>query len=238
MTSPFTITRDGAVAILTQDDGKANTYLQATFEDLISKFDEIEKSDATAVLLRGRVGVFSAGLNLKVLPTLGPAEWIPLLEKFGEAVMRVFLFPRPIVAEVTGHAIGAGAIFAFASDVRIFTKGPFKFGLNEVPNGMPVPGFGVEPARFAIRLSDQMELICHGRMLSPEEAVEYRIGVSASDPDDAPKLALQKAHALSELPSSVYAATKLNVRGAAGEHVRTTLAAEVRNFVAAVAGKK
>ncbi len=236
MASPFSLTREGAVAVLTHDDGKANTFVQSTFEELIAKLDEIEKSDATAVLYRGRPGVFSAGLNLKVLPTLPPAEWIPLLERFGEASLKVFLYPKPIVAEVTGHAIGAGAILAFGADVRFFNKGAFRFGLNEVPNGMPVPVFGVEPARLALRVADQLELICHGRMLSPEEAMEARIGAGLAD--DSHGVALERARALSDLPSKVYATTKLSLRGAAGEVIKKTMAAEVRAFVAAVAGPK
>lgn len=236
MAGPFSVTRDGAVAILTHDDGKANTFVQETFEQLISTLEEIEKSDATAVLYRGRPGYFGAGLNLKVLPNLSPSAWVPLLEKFGEAVLKVFLFPKPVVAEVTGHAIGGGAIFAYACDVRYFNKGAFKFGLNEVPNGLPVPGYGVEVARAATRMSDQMDLICHGRMINPDEALELRIAAAVAD--NADELALAKARALSELPGSSYATTKRNLRGAAADRVRGSVTAEASQFVAAMSGKK
>lgn len=233
MSSPFTISRDGAVAILTHDDGKANTFTQTQFEDLLRAFDEIEKSDATAVLYRGRPGYFSAGLNLKVLPTLAPPQWESLLNRFGESVMRAWTFPKPIVAEVTGHAIGAGAMFGFAADVRVFAKGAFKFGLNEVPNGMPVPAYGVEVARAASRMSDQMELIAHGRMISPEEALEMRIAESIHD--DPHAAALDRAKKLSELPSGVYALTKNNLRAAIAEDVKARMPNETRVFIKAVA---
>ena len=36
MTTPFQITHEGPVAVLTHDDGKANTFVQTTFEQLIS----------------------------------------------------------------------------------------------------------------------------------------------------------------------------------------------------------
>src|SRR5688500_9934133 len=101
MGSPFTVTRDGAVAVLTHDDGKANTFVQSTFEELRRTLEELEKSDATAVLYRGRPGYFSAGLNLKVLPSLSQPEFVALLEQFGGAVIDTFVFPKPIVAEVT-----------------------------------------------------------------------------------------------------------------------------------------
>jgi enoyl-CoA hydratase len=235
MTTPFSISRDGAVAILTHDDGKANTFVQTTFEQLLSALDEIEKSDATAVVYRGRAGYFSAGLNLKVLPNLQPGEWVTLLEKFGAAAMRLFLFPKPIVAHVTGHAIGAGAIAAFACDVRFFNQGAFRFGLNEVPNGLPVPRFGVVAARSATRIGDQMELICHGRMLSPDEARERRIAEAVAD--DAHGAALERARALSELPSGVYASTKRTLRGDAAKGVAESIRSDAEKFIATMTGK-
>lgn len=232
MSSPFTIVRDGAVAVLTHDDGKANTFTAPQFEQLISAFDEIEKSDATAVLYRGRAGYFSAGLNLKILPSLELPQWELLMQRFGEAALRVFTFPKPVVVEVTGHAIGAGAILAFGADARFFTQGAFRFGLNEVPNGMPVPAFGVEAARSAVRIADQMELVAHGRLISPDEALAMKIA-SAVDAD-VHGAALAKAQALSELPSKMYALTKMNLRGETAERVRKNMQEEARSFIAAV----
>lgn len=236
MPAPFTVTREGPVAVLTHDDGKANTFVQTTFEALLATLAEIKSSDATAVLYRGRAGYFSAGLNLKVLPSLTQPEFVALLEAFGNAVLEVFLFPKPVVAEVTGHAIGAGAMLAFAADVRCFAEVPLKFGLNEVPNGLPVPGFGVEVARAVLRMSDQMELIAHGRMVSAEEALALRIAQSVSADPHADALA--RATALAELPGLPYAATKRNLRGALAESVRTSMSSEAKAFVAALGGAK
>lgn len=236
MPAPFTVTREGPVAVLTHDDGKANTFVQATFEALLQSLEEIKQSDATAVLYRGRPGYFSAGLNLKVLPQLSHEQFVALLEAFGRAVLEVFLFPKPVVAEVTGHAIGAGAMFVFAADARCFADAPLKFGLNEVPNGMPVPGFGVEVARAATRMSDQLELIAHGRMLSSQEALELRVAQTVSPDPHAEALA--KATELSNLPSGPYAVTKRNLRGPLAESVRATLSSEANAFVAALSGSK
>jgi enoyl-CoA hydratase len=230
--SVFQLSFEGAVAVLTQDDGKANTFTQAEFEELLARLDEVEKSDAGALLLRGRAGYFSAGLNLKHLPSLDMPGWHGLLGRFGQSVLRLFLFPRPVVAEVTGHAIGAGAMFALAADVRIFAQGPLKFGLNEVPNGMPVPAYGVEVARAAIAPADQAELILHGRMVSPEEALALRIAERVeADPH---KVALERASALAQLPSVPYALTKQNLRGAAARMAEQNITAEVERFVAAL----
>ncbi len=234
--STFQLSRDGAVAVLTHDDGKANTFTRPQFDELFERLDEIARSDATALLYRGRAGYFSAGLNLKVLPTLKDTEWAPLLSAFGECVLRLFTFPKPVVAEVTGHAIGAGAMLAYAADVRVFQKGAFKFGLNEVPNGMPVPGYGVEVARFALPWASQLDLIVHGRLIDPDEALTLRVAERVEE--DAHAVALARAQALAQLPTDPYAVTKLNLRGAAAESARSRITAETEQFIQAMAGRR
>ena len=104
----FTVTREGQVAVLTHDDGKANTFVAETFREFSGTLQSIAASDATAVLYRGRPGYFSAGLNLKVLPTLDEAGWVELISAFGTSVMDLFTFGKPVVAEVTGTPLGPG----------------------------------------------------------------------------------------------------------------------------------
>jgi enoyl-CoA hydratase/carnithine racemase len=55
-TSPVTIRRDGKVAIIHLDDGKANALGHAAIAALLAAFDEVEASDADAVVLVGRPG--------------------------------------------------------------------------------------------------------------------------------------------------------------------------------------
>lgn len=231
--SIFQVTREGAVAVLTHDDGKANTFVQTTLEELVSVLDGIERSDATALLYRGRTDYFSAGLNLKVLPSLSPEGWRGLIRSLGNAVLKLFLFGKPVIAEVTGHAIGAGAMLAFAADVRIVAKGNYKFGLNEVLNGLPVPTFGVEVARAALAQRNQTELILHGKLIGPDEALA--LGIAEAVVEDVHAAALARATALAALPSRSYATTKRNLRGAAAEAARAKVAAEAQGLADAAA---
>src|SRR5262249_16712786 len=138
---------EGTIAALTLEDGKANTFERSTFEALEKALEEIAVAQVGAVMLHGRPGFFSAGLDLKVLPALSLPERVETIRAFGRAMLALFGFQKPVVAAVTGHALGAGAMLALAADVRLCAEGPFRFGLNEVPIGMVVPTFGVEIAR-------------------------------------------------------------------------------------------
>src|SRR5262249_5625253 len=105
------------VAAITVDDAKVNAMTLGFFEALVAALDRAERYRSGAVVIGGRDGVFSAGLNLKVLPTLAPDDFRRTVVAFARTMLRVFTFPIPTVAAVTGHAIAGGAILAFACDL-------------------------------------------------------------------------------------------------------------------------
>src|SRR5882724_5165267 len=109
MTDRISYAVDGNVARITLDDGKVNAMSLPFFEALGAALDRAERERPGAVIITGRPGVFSAGLDLKLLPTLGAAELRTTLITFARTMLRVFLFPIPTVAAVGGHAIAGGA---------------------------------------------------------------------------------------------------------------------------------
>jgi enoyl-CoA hydratase len=60
------------IAEIVLDDGKVNAMTPAFFASLNAALDRAERETPGAVILVGRPGVFSAGLDLKLLPTLPP----------------------------------------------------------------------------------------------------------------------------------------------------------------------
>src|SRR5262249_51207159 len=57
-------------------------------------------------------------------------------------------------AAVNGHAIAGGLITALVCDFRVAACNPARFGLNEVPIGIPMPAAYVEIIKYA--LGDQV----------------------------------------------------------------------------------
>src|SRR4051794_12719907 len=149
--SRWKVTREGRVAVVTLDDGKANALALEQFESLSVALAEVRASDAGAMVLEGRPGFLSAGLNLKVLPNLELPELMQVLKRFAQVVGdELFNLPLPTVAAVSGHAIAGGCMLALGCDVRLMARGNFKLGLNEVPGGIPLPVFAVEMMRLAV----------------------------------------------------------------------------------------
>jgi enoyl-CoA hydratase len=224
------IEREGDVAILSLDDGKANALLVPEFEGLEAALDEIEKSSAHSVVLTGRPGYFSAGLNLKAIGGLSLDEKKQLVTAMGRAVIKLFLFPRPVVAAVSGHALGGGAMLALAADTRICADGTFRIGLNEVQVGLFVPSYAIELARAAVSSSRLTDLVMHGRVLSPMEALSMHIAEGVHAPEALRAAAMIRARDLAQLAGTGYAITKRLVRGPGAELAMSRLPAELENL--------
>jgi enoyl-CoA hydratase len=223
----WTIAHHDDVAVLSRDDGKANTLLVPEFQGLEAALDTIEGTKASAVVITGRPGFFSAGLNLKALGAMTTEQKQQLVSAMGSAVLKLFLFPRPVVAAVNGHALGGGAMFGLASDVRLFAEGPYKFGLNEVPAGLFVPSYAIELARSAVSPARMTELVVHGRVLSPAEALAMHVAESVHSAEALPAAALARAKALGALHGTGYATTKRLVREGGAQLARAKLASEL-----------
>lgn len=230
------IERNGDVAIVSLDDGKANTLLVPEFQGLEAALDTVEKSDAKSVVLIGRPGFFSAGLNLKVLAGYSLDEKKALVTAMGSAVLKLFLFPRPVVAAVSGHALGGGAMFALAADTRIFADGSFKFGLNEVQVGMFVPSYAIELAASAVSASRLTDMVVHGRVVSPMEALSMHVAEAVHSPEALLSGALIRARDLGALSGPGYATTKRLVRGAGAERAWAKLPAELNELASLMGG--
>jgi enoyl-CoA hydratase len=200
------------VAQITLDDGKVNAMTFAFFQALGAALDRAERERPGAVVITGRAGYFSAGLNLKVLPSLPAHDLRATMLAFGRTMLRVFTFPIPTLAAVSGHAIAGGAMLMFACDLRYVAEGPFRIHLNEVAIGLPLPTWALVLAQSAVPPRWHTEAILHARMYSPEEALERGIVDRIVPPDRLVAQARAAATPLAALDQAAYATSKARHR--------------------------
>jgi enoyl-CoA hydratase len=203
--------RDG-VATITLDDGKVNAMAGPFFAALNEALDRAEAEKPHAVVLAGRPGYFSAGLNLKLLPTLAPPEFKATLVAFGETMLRVFTFPIPCLAAVTGHAIGGGVFLAYACDERHMADGPYKLYVNEVADAMPLPTWALAIARTTIPPRFQTEAILQARPFMPQDALAHSLVTSVVPAEAVVEHARRAADKLMRLDLGAYAVAKRRLR--------------------------
>lgn len=220
--------QDG-LAEITMDDGKVNAMSQPFFDGLNGALDQAEKDAARAVILTGRPGgVFSAGLNLKVLPTLDQPALASTLTAFGRTMLRVHTFPIPTVAAAGGHAIAGGAMLLFACDLRLVAGGPHRIQLNETAIGLTLPSWAIAVAERAIPPRWHTEAILHAHPYAPEEALERGIVDEVVRPPEALlEAARRRAAVVAALDTAAYGATKARQRRADLERVSALIEKEV-----------
>jgi enoyl-CoA hydratase/carnithine racemase len=157
--------RQGDVAVIRLDDGKANAL---GFDAVTALSDALgEASDARAVCLIGRPGRFSAGFDLNEMRSERAVE---LMTRGAELALRLVEHPAPVVLGVTGHALAMGAVLLLTADWRVGAAGDFKLGLNEVRIGLFVPPFAADLARDRLTPRHLTEAAQLAEVYDPEGA--------------------------------------------------------------------
>jgi enoyl-CoA hydratase len=166
----------GKVGIITLNRPKAlNALNSALITELNSALTAYESdSDIGAVILTGSEKAFAAGADIREMKN----------KTFDEVTSQNFLhdweyinqFTKPLIAAVSGFALGGGFEFALRCDI-IIASDTAKFSLPETTIGL-IPGLGgTQRLAQTIGKSKAMEMILTGRMIDAAEA--ERIGIVA-----------------------------------------------------------
>ncbi|MDC0068508.1 crotonase/enoyl-CoA hydratase family protein [Gammaproteobacteria bacterium] len=209
------------IATITLDDGKANAVSHTLIDTLNTALDQAE-TEATAVVLLGRTGIFSAGFDLKEIQK-GPDAAAALVGRGAEMFYRLFNYPLPLIAGCTGHAMAAGAFILLSCDTRVGVRGDFKLGLNETAIGMSLPVFGLELARNRLSKRHLTAAVVQSRLYDPASAVDSGYLDETVDVDELEARCHDLATELSALPTAAYARMKRDLRQATLETIKASL---------------
>ena len=145
------------VSIITLDDGKVNAFSPDMIKLINELLDKVPDNKGS-LLIAGREGMFSAGFDLKVMMS-NPEHASQMVKSGFEMLLRIFSFPRPVVAACSGHAIAMGAFLLCSSDYRVGSQGKFKIGANELRNNMIIPTPILEIAKFKLIKSQKQRAL-------------------------------------------------------------------------------
>ncbi len=133
-----------------------------------------DRDDVRAVIVYGGQKVFAAGADIKEMAEMSYTDMArrsgPLQTSF-TAVARI---PKPVVAAVTGYALGGGCELALCADIRIAADDA-KLGQPEILLGV-IPGAGgTQRLARLVGPSRAKDIVFTGRFVGAEEAL--RIGL-------------------------------------------------------------
>lgn len=211
------IERDGELAILRMQAGKANAMSPTTVRALTAACDQL--GDARALVITGDGRSFSAGLALPELIDLDRATMRAFMAEFKAAMLRVFTLPIPVVAAIDGHAIAGGCVLASQCDVRLAADRPLKIGTNEVQLGIGLPAVVIETLRLILPPSSLLPVALAGGLFEPREALALSLVDEVVEPERLLVRACERARELAAIPTAAYAQVKLAWRQPAIEAI-------------------
>src|SRR4051812_36973878 len=213
MSRNITIESRGEIALVNIDRPPANAMSPELLVEGVKAAREAEESGAAAAVIAGRPGFFSAGLDLKIAPTLDEDGQRALVRGINDLFGAWFSFPRPVVCAVTGHAIAGGLILALCGDWRVVGRSG-RFGLTELAAGVPYPAAASAIVRAELGPEAARRLMLRADLTDAAGAVAA--GVFDEQVEDAEVFvrAREVAHEMAALPAEAFAQTKRDLRGA------------------------
>jgi 3,2-trans-enoyl-CoA isomerase len=186
-----------------------NAMTREFLDALTQARHDVVANGARAIVLSGREGLFSAGLDVPTLIEM-PREGI---EEFWSAffnTMKIFATcPVPVAAAITGHAPAGGTVLSLYCDYRVATRGDYSLGLNEVRVGLPVTRNVLFALEALVGARKASLLATAGEVLSPEQALNCGLVDDPADAGEAQQMCLNWASNLLALPPVAMNKTRL-----------------------------
>ena len=231
-TSDVLLTADAdGVRTLTLNRPQAYNSLTVELkEDLLEALREAADDDAVrAVVLTGSGKAFCAGQDLKehvgLLQAGDPAPLHTVKEHYNPIVRTIVSMPKPVIAAVNGSAAGAGAAFAYASDLRIAgSSASFLMAFANVGLG-PDSGASWTLQRL-VGLGRAAELMLLARSVDAAEALKIGLVTEVVPDEELAGRAQAVAAKLAAGPTVAYAKIKNVLSLAAESTLDDALAAE------------
>lgn len=174
--------RSGAVAVVTLNRPEAlNALSSALLNELAQTLEALDRDgEVRCVVLTGSERAFAAGGDIKQMSdsTVGdmieresPSPW-----------RRIAAIRKPLIAAVSGYALGGGCELALACDMIVASESA-RFGQPEIDLGI-IPGAGgTQRLTRAIGKARAMELVLTGRRMNATEALEAGMLTKVVPPD-------------------------------------------------------
>ena len=218
-------TRDGGngVAVLSADRPPANALDLALLEEIVAAVQPFANDPPRALVLAGRPGFFSAGVDLKLAPTYEPEDRRRMVSAINAMALGVYELPCPVVGAITGHAVAGGLVLALCTDLRVASSAG-RYGLTEVKVGIGYPQAAIGVVRAELAPHAARRLALGSELLGASECLHLGVFDELAEPNDVLPRALELATSLAAFPREIYARTKRELRAATATRLRAAAA--------------
>ena len=209
---------------------KRNALDRRLIDEIKQAFSDLhQEKRVDAVVLSGKGDDFCSGIDLSMLADItemdameAQAEWIAVWTQLTELCELLLRFPKPVVAAVDGHAIGAGLAIALAADMMVISHRA-QLSANAIARGL-IGGVTAPLLTFRFGAAIAARMLLTGVPLEADET--HRLGMCCEvvDADQVWVTASEWAKRCVAGPYESVLATKRMLNENIGETLLTNLA--------------
>lgn len=227
---PVLLHREGAVGLVTLNRPEKRNALDLTMRAAIAAaVDELARDSAIrAVVITGSETVFAAGADLNLLVDKGSQDVADI--DLGQYWAPVANCSKPVIAGVSGFALGAGCELALMCDFIVADESA-RFGQPELAVGI-MPGAG-GTQRLVRSLGKQVAslMLLTGEQITGTRAFQLGLVAELADAGQTLPRAMELAKKAARMPPKAVAATRRTLRQGADLPLDAALALENREFL-------
>ncbi|MGY2079778.1 enoyl-CoA hydratase/isomerase family protein [Modestobacter sp. SYSU DS0657] len=203
-----TLQVDGPVGTIRLDRPRMNAIDEQVHREVrAAALEAGSREDVRAVVLYGGERVFAAGADVKAMAELTGASMVAWGRELTASFTEVARIPKPVIAAITGYALGGGYELALCADFRVMGHGA-KVGQPEILLGV-IPGAGgTQRLARLVGPAKAKDLVFTGRHVGAEEALEMGLADAVVPDDDVYATAVAMARKFAAGPPLALAAAK------------------------------
>jgi enoyl-CoA hydratase/carnithine racemase len=187
------------------------------------------RADVRAVVLYGGERVFAAGADIKAMSVLDSEDMSVWGLELTTSFSTVAHIPKPVIAAVTGYALGGGYELALCADFRVVGASA-KIGQPEIQLGV-IPGAGgTQRLARLVGPAKAKDLVFTGRHVGAEEALEIGLADAVVPDDEVYSTAVAMAKKFAAGPPLALASAKRAIDHGLDLPLAEGLALETRLF--------
>ncbi|OFE16770.1 enoyl-CoA hydratase [Humibacillus sp. DSM 29435] len=175
---------ENGVGTIRLDRPKMNALnVQVQDEIRVAAEEAGTRTDVKAVVVYGGERVFAAGADIKQMETMSYTDMVDRSGALQESLTAVSRIPKPVIAAITGYALGGGCELALACDFRVVADDA-KLGQPEILLGI-IPGAGgTQRLARLVGPAKAKEIIFSGRFLDAQEALAIGLADKVAPADE------------------------------------------------------
>ncbi|SFJ89638.1 enoyl-CoA hydratase-related protein [Thermoflavimicrobium dichotomicum] len=205
-----------------------NALNMQLIRQLVEVLEECDQDEQIRVMIiTGNEKAFAAGADIKEMVDASPVDL--MVKRYLSDWLRIRQISKPLIAAVSGFALGGGCELAMCCDLIIASESA-RFGQPEINIGVMPGAGGTQRLTRAVGKVKAMEMILTGKSITAQEALDYGLVNRVVPVEDLDKEALALAQEIASKPPLAVRLAKQSILKALDLSLEDGLHFEQNNF--------